>query len=65
MDALSISDLVTIWLVLTVLVLFAGMDMSAGVHAAFTGMAVLVTAGLWWAERRRKFRWAARDHDLR
>lgn len=68
MDALNISNLVKIWLawlVLTVLALFSGLDMPTGMYAAFTGVAVLVTAGLWWAERRRKSRWAARDRDLR
>ena len=53
------------WLILTVLALFAGLDLSLGTYAAFTGMAVAVTAGMWWAERRRKSTWAARDHDLR
>ena len=68
MDALNISNLVKIWLawlILTVLALFAGLDLSLGTYAAFTGMAVVVTAGMWWAERRRKSKWAARDHDLR
>ena len=68
MDALNISNLVKIWmvwLVLTVLALFAGLDMPPGMYAAITGVAVLVTAWLWWAERRRKSRWAARDHEHR
>lgn len=68
MDALNISNLVKIWLawlILTVLALFAGLDLSLGTYAAVTGMAVVVTAGMWWAERRRKSKWAARDHDLR
>jgi hypothetical protein len=68
MDALNISNLVKIWLawlILTALAVFAGLDLSLGTYAAFTGMAVVVTAGMWWAERRRKSKWAARDHDLR
>ncbi|MFI7482435.1 hypothetical protein ACH9EU_08450 [Kocuria sp. M1R5S2] len=68
MDALNISNLVrlwTAWLIVTVLLLVTEVDVPIGMYAAITGVAVLLSAWLWWAERRRKTKWAARHQDLR